>query len=44
LISVADNGIGFEPGYAAKIFELFRRLYGRDIPGTGLGLTPNPCT
>ncbi len=39
VISVADNGIGFEPGYADKIFELFRRLHGRDIPGTGLGLT-----
>lgn len=39
LISVSDNGIGFEPGYADKIFELFRRLHGRDIPGTGLGLT-----
>jgi signal transduction histidine kinase len=39
LISVADNGIGFEPDYASKIFELFRRLHGRDIPGTGLGLT-----
>jgi signal transduction histidine kinase len=39
LVSVSDNGSGFEPGYSDKIFELFRRLHGRDIPGTGLGLT-----
>lgn len=39
IISVKDNGIGFENNYAYKIFELFERLHGRsDYEGTGLGL------
>ncbi len=38
LISVADNGIGFEPKYAERIFGLFKRLHTDDYPGTGLGL------
>jgi PAS domain S-box-containing protein len=38
IISVADNGIGFDTKYAERIFGLFKRLHGRNYPGTGLGL------
>jgi PAS domain S-box-containing protein len=38
IISVQDNGIGFEPKYAERIFGLFKRLYKEEYPGTGLGL------
>jgi PAS domain S-box-containing protein len=38
IISVRDNGIGFEPQYAKHIFGLFKRLYKDEYPGTGLGL------
>jgi PAS domain S-box-containing protein len=37
-ISVADNGIGFDPEYAERIFGLFKRLYDKEYSGTGLGL------
>jgi PAS domain S-box-containing protein len=36
--SVSDNGMGIEPEYYKQIFEVFRRLHGRKIPGTGVGL------
>lgn len=39
-IAVEDNGIGIDPLYADRIFEIFRRLH-RDesrYPGIGLGL------
>lgn len=40
LISIKDNGIGFEEQYNEKIFGLFERLHTRDqFPGTGIGLS-----
>ena len=38
VISIRDNGIGFEPQYAERIFGLFKRLHKEEFPGTGLGL------
>jgi light-regulated signal transduction histidine kinase (bacteriophytochrome) len=38
-LTVADNGIGFEPQYGERIFRVFERLHGRSAyPGTGIGL------
>lgn len=39
-ITVQDNGIGFKPEYAERIFEPFARLHGKSssYPGSGVGL------
>ncbi|HEX5431368.1 MAG TPA: ATP-binding protein [Bryobacteraceae bacterium] len=37
-LGVADNGTGIEPEYHDKIFGVFKRLHGQEIPGTGIGL------
>lgn len=40
MITVSDNGIGFEQQYAERIFQLFQRLEGKsEYPGTGIGLS-----
>jgi signal transduction histidine kinase len=39
IIEITDNGIGFAPSEAEKIFQLFHRLHARhEYEGTGIGL------
>ena len=39
VMSISDNGCGFDMQHQGKIFEIFHRLPGaEDYPGTGLGL------
>jgi two-component system CheB/CheR fusion protein len=38
IFSVRDNGLGFDSSDAKRIFEVFKRLHGREYDGTGIGL------
>lgn len=38
VFSVADNGPGVPPEHRERIFAVFSRLHGREVPGTGIGL------
>jgi signal transduction histidine kinase len=38
LFSVQDNGVGIEPKFQERIFEVFHRLHGSNFPGNGIGL------
>jgi signal transduction histidine kinase len=40
LVSISDNGIGFEPQFAEQIFRVFARLHGMNqYKGSGIGLS-----
>jgi PAS domain S-box-containing protein len=38
LFQVRDNGIGMDPDQTERMFGVFKRMVGREVPGTGIGL------
>jgi light-regulated signal transduction histidine kinase (bacteriophytochrome) len=38
VFSVQDNGPGIDPAFHGRIFHVFKRLHGKEYPGSGLGL------
>lgn len=38
LFAVQDNGVGIDPKDAERVFGMFKRLHGSEVPGTGIGL------
>lgn len=38
VVAVRDTGPGIDPAHHERVFGFFRRLHGREFPGTGLGL------
>jgi light-regulated signal transduction histidine kinase (bacteriophytochrome) len=39
VFAVEDNGQGFQQEYAERVFGMFKRLHGQNVPGSGIGLT-----
>lgn len=37
-VTVRDEGVGIDPQHHQQIFGIFKRLHGREVPGTGIGL------
>ncbi len=38
-ITLADNGVGFNPAYKNDLFKMFQRFHGQQYTGSGIGLS-----